>query len=157
VRLEGNAIDEVDERGHPIVGDTLLVLLNAHHDRIDFTLPAEREDDRWVRLVDTSDPRNDGEAFEGAIRYPLEGRSLVLFKLVDLARQPGTRAAALAAEDAWIPRRAAAPWAEAETDVPHPAPGPMRVRNVEGPEVAPEPVADDARREALPVTEEDEH
>ena len=32
VRLEGNAMDEVDERGQPITGDTLLVLLNAHHD-----------------------------------------------------------------------------------------------------------------------------
>jgi glycogen operon protein len=158
VRLEGNAIDEVDERGHPIVGDTLLVLLNAHHDRIDFTLPPEGEDDRWVRLTDTSDPRNAGEAFEGGVRYPLGGRSLVLFRLVDLSREPGARAAALAAEDAWIPRRAAPAWADAETAVPRPAPRAMQVRNIEGPEVAPEPDGDrrGVQPEALPVTEEDE-
>ena len=38
--LSGNAIEEVDERGEPIVGDTLLVLLNAHTDEVPFTLPA---------------------------------------------------------------------------------------------------------------------
>src|SRR5438093_3815244 len=37
--LNGNAIEEVDERGEPIVGDTLLVLLNGHHDKVPFTLP----------------------------------------------------------------------------------------------------------------------
>ena len=31
--LSGDAIDEVDERGEPIIGDTLLVLLNAHTTR----------------------------------------------------------------------------------------------------------------------------
>jgi glycogen operon protein len=158
VRLEGNAIDEVDEHGHPIVGDTLLLLLNAHHDRIDFTLPPEGDDERWVRLVDTSDPRASGEPFEGEVRYPLEGRSLVLFRLVDLARQPGTRAAAMAVEDAWVPRRAAPAWAEAEADAPRPAPQRMRVRSIEGPEVTPEPDTDRGgiEPEALPVTEEDE-
>jgi glycogen operon protein len=158
VRLEGNAIDEVDERGHPIVGDTLLLLLNAHHDRIDFTLPPEGDDERWVRLLDTSDPRASGEAFEGEGRYPLEGRSIVLFKLVDLVRQPGTRAAAMAVEDAWMPRRAAPAWAEAEADAPHPAPQRMRVRSIEGPEVTPEPDTDRGgiEPESLPVTEEDE-
>jgi glycogen operon protein len=158
VRLEGNAIDEVDERGQPIVGDSLLVLLNAHHDRIDFTLPAEGEDDRWVRLIDTSDTHASGETFEGQVRYPLEGRSLVLFKLVDLTRQPGVRPTAMAVEDAWLPRLAAPAWAEAQTDVPRPATRPMRVRKIEGPEVTPEP--DAAPRgvepEAQPVTEEDE-
>ena len=37
--LSGNAIEEVDERGEPIIGDTLLVLLNAHTDTVPFTLP----------------------------------------------------------------------------------------------------------------------
>ena len=140
VRLEGNAIDEVDERGHPIVGDTLLVLLNGHHDRIDFTLPEEGESERWVRLVDTSDPSRDGEAFEGQLRYPLEGRSVVLFKRVDLARKPGTRAEAGAADDALVPRPRARAWAEASAASPRPQPPPMHVRSIPGPEAVPEPV-----------------
>ena len=33
VRLNGDAIDEADERGERIVGDTLLVMLNAGAER----------------------------------------------------------------------------------------------------------------------------
>ena len=32
LRLAGDAIDEIDEKGQPIVGDTFLLLLNAHHE-----------------------------------------------------------------------------------------------------------------------------
>jgi len=39
VRLAGDAIAEVDEQGNAIVDDTLLLLLNAHHEPLSFTLP----------------------------------------------------------------------------------------------------------------------
>ncbi len=54
--LSGTAIDEVDERGEPIIGDTLLVLLNAHNDRVPFSLPTLDPDHQWQRLFDTVDP-----------------------------------------------------------------------------------------------------
>ena len=44
VRLNGDAIDEVDERGERIVGDTLLILLNAGEDAVPFSLPDDRPD-----------------------------------------------------------------------------------------------------------------
>ncbi len=53
--LSGNAIEEVDERGEPITGDTLLVLLNAHTDKVPFTLPPLEADQQWQRVVDTID------------------------------------------------------------------------------------------------------
>ena len=53
VRLAGDLIGDVDERGEPIVGDTLLLLLNAHHEPIPFTLPATRPEHHWERLLDT--------------------------------------------------------------------------------------------------------
>ena len=56
VRLAGDLIGEVDERGEPIVGDTLLVLLNAHHEAIPFTLPAHAAGQDWELLLDTADP-----------------------------------------------------------------------------------------------------
>ena len=37
--LSGSAIAEVNERGEPILGDTLLILLNGHSDEVTFTLP----------------------------------------------------------------------------------------------------------------------
>src|SRR5213075_2414509 len=52
--LSGDAIEEVDERGELITGDTLLILLNAHSDAVPFTLPAIDAQQRWERLVDTA-------------------------------------------------------------------------------------------------------
>ena len=55
LRLAGDLIDETDERGEPIVGDTLLVLMNARHESVTFTLPATKADQRWELVVDTGD------------------------------------------------------------------------------------------------------
>ena len=40
LRLAGDAIEEVDDMGEPIVGDTFLILLNADHEPVPFVLPA---------------------------------------------------------------------------------------------------------------------
>jgi glycogen operon protein len=81
VRLEGHAIDEVDERGNPVAGDTLLVLLNGHHEPIPFTLPEERADERWVALIDTDGRELSQDGLPGGSKYALGGRSLALFRL----------------------------------------------------------------------------
>jgi isoamylase len=78
MRLAGDLIGEVDERGEPIHGETLLVLFNAHHEPIPFTLPASREEHIWDRLVDTADPREQALALRAAEQYPLQGRAVVL-------------------------------------------------------------------------------
>ena len=56
VRLNGDAIDEVDERGERIVGDTLLILLNAGEEAVPFSLPETGPTERWETLIDTADP-----------------------------------------------------------------------------------------------------
>ncbi|MEI4878481.1 hypothetical protein, partial [Klebsiella pneumoniae] len=58
------------------------LLVNAHHDRLDFTLPAATPDlARWQRLVDTANGANDAAAsFAGGETYPLAGRSLVVLQ-----------------------------------------------------------------------------
>jgi glycogen operon protein len=83
LRLSGDAIEEVDDMGEPIVGDTFLILLNAHEDAIPFVLPPSGERSRWDPVLDTRDwdgaagrpPRRPGEP------YPLEGRSLAVLRL----------------------------------------------------------------------------
>src|SRR5262249_35335738 len=45
VRLAGDLIGDVDERGEPITGETLLLLLNAHHEAVPFALPATKPED----------------------------------------------------------------------------------------------------------------
>jgi glycogen operon protein len=121
VRLEGNAIDEVDERGRPILGDTLLVLLNAHHDRIDFTLPDEDPRDRWERLVDTTDGAASPDRFAGGDVYPLTGRSVALFRLAHPVLEYSREADVALMHAVPEPARAQPAWAEAESAPPKPA------------------------------------
>src|SRR5581483_10977454 len=54
VRFAGDAIGDVDEHGEPIVGDTMLLLLNAHHEAIPFTLPGTKPRQHWRLLLDTA-------------------------------------------------------------------------------------------------------
>jgi glycogen operon protein len=80
VRLAGDLIGDVDERGEPITGDTVLLLLNAHHEAIPFTLPATKTEHHWERLLDTADPGGEVLALDGGKQYPLQGRSLALLR-----------------------------------------------------------------------------
>jgi glycogen operon protein len=52
--LGGDSIETLDERGERIVGDTLLVLLNAHHEAVPFTLPHIERGPEWEYLIDTA-------------------------------------------------------------------------------------------------------
>ncbi|WP_447973093.1 glycogen debranching protein GlgX [Nitrospira sp. Kam-Ns4a] len=83
MRLAGDAIEEPDAKGRPIMEDTLLVLLNAHHEPLPFTLPAHRRGVRWEPLLDTASPDHGKRVtvFKGGERYELEGRSLALLRL----------------------------------------------------------------------------
>jgi isoamylase len=82
LRLAGDAIEEVDEGGASIASDTFLLLLNAHHEAIDFILPAHRARLRWEPVLDTRqwewNPRR--PALRPGDHYPLEGRSLALLR-----------------------------------------------------------------------------
>jgi glycogen operon protein len=83
VRLAGDAIDEVDERGRRVTDDTLLLLLNAHHRAVSFTLPAHRQGVTWEQLLDTRESfgrRRTRRAAKGGGTYRIEARSLALFR-----------------------------------------------------------------------------
>jgi glycogen operon protein len=81
VRLNGDAIDEVDERGARIVGNTLLLLLNADDRPIAFTLPQTAAEERWETLMDTSDPWAPTRRLRAGGRYELLPRSMAVLKL----------------------------------------------------------------------------
>jgi isoamylase len=81
VCLIGVLTGEVDERGEPINGDTLLFLFNAHHEPVPFTLPEALEGQQWERLTDTADPEAEPRPMELGTHYKLEGRSLAVFRL----------------------------------------------------------------------------
>ena len=52
--IDGMATDEVDERGHAVRSDTLLLILNASEENITFNLPAMDGRKIWVMMVDTA-------------------------------------------------------------------------------------------------------
>jgi isoamylase len=80
VRLAGDLIGHVEARGEPIVGDTILLLMNAHHEAVPFTLPATREGQQWERLLDTADPQGEPRQCPGGQQYELQGRSMAVLR-----------------------------------------------------------------------------
>lgn len=85
LRLAGDAIAETDEKGRPIIDDTLLILLNAHHTPLPFTLPAHKRGVRWRPLLDTSASSfhlKKVRPIKGGEPYEIEARSLAVLQLL---------------------------------------------------------------------------
>ncbi|MFP5504108.1 MAG: glycogen debranching enzyme GlgX, partial [Candidatus Sericytochromatia bacterium] len=80
VKLAGDMIDETDDRGEPIAGDTLLLLINAHHEPLPFTLPPARPGSAWEVLVDTFVPDGQSRSFQVGQPFEIAGRSLTLLR-----------------------------------------------------------------------------
>jgi len=84
VRLAGHAIEEKDPKGRPLLDDTFLLLINAHHEPRPFTLPAHKRGVLWQPVFDTALYDTNGRAvtlLRGGEQYDLEGRSLALLRL----------------------------------------------------------------------------
>jgi isoamylase len=81
VRLNGDAIYDVDERGDRIVGDTLVLLMNAGEEPVPFVLPATSPIERWETLIDTADPWLPSRRLRAGDRYELQPRSMAVLKL----------------------------------------------------------------------------
>ena len=52
--ISGQATDETDDRGRPIRGDTLLLILNGGEADCRFTLPQVQEEGFWITLLDSA-------------------------------------------------------------------------------------------------------
>ncbi|MFW6105907.1 MAG: glycogen debranching protein GlgX [Desulfovermiculus sp.] len=84
--LGGEAIDEIDERGRPIEGDTMLMLVNSNPRSVDFVLPSYTNSDLWELVVDTrwEEGLPEGhlpEMHSSAAVYHLVAHSLAFFRL----------------------------------------------------------------------------
>ena len=80
--ISGKGISERGTRGEVLRDEDFLVLFNAHHDEILFTLPPSR-DNRWQLLLDTAMQVLPSEDAASSISwaqggYPLQPRSFVL-------------------------------------------------------------------------------
>lgn len=82
LRLAGDALMDTDENGNRIVGDTLLILMNAYHEIVTFVLPSHKAKVRWEVILDTHLPESEKRVEHGGAQFQLRERSLVVFRLV---------------------------------------------------------------------------
>jgi isoamylase len=80
VVLNGRALGDVDEHGEEVVDDSFLLLLNCHHEPIQFFAPKSTEIEAWHVLVDTneSDLPEKNRILNSDAPYNLTPLSLVL-------------------------------------------------------------------------------
>jgi isoamylase len=78
--LPGDQITEVDDRGERIIGDSFAVLFNAHHEPISFRLGARQREIRWTYVLGTGAPDAPPRTFEHMSEFPLQARSLAVFR-----------------------------------------------------------------------------
>jgi isoamylase len=78
--LSGQGLNETDERGRKLTDENFLVLFNANHEDVGFTLPVTRPGVRWSAWMDTS--REEGlkpaDTYDSGLPYPLQARSMVV-------------------------------------------------------------------------------
>ena len=61
---------------------SLLMVFNAYHDVVEFTLPPSYEAEGWKRLFDTADPQLAASQFDIGAVYEVTARSMLLFERV---------------------------------------------------------------------------
>ncbi|HEX3696131.1 MAG TPA: glycogen debranching protein GlgX [Polyangia bacterium] len=106
--LGGDAISVIDDRGSRLTGDSLLVLMNAHHEPMRFKLPEGQAGAEWLVELDTTHDAPAGDAPSVSGDYQVAAHGMVIM------RQPlsAEAAHALPAPDRVAAMRAPmSPWA----------------------------------------------
>ncbi len=85
VRWAGDFIPGTDERGRTLLGDTLLLLFNAHHESLPFRLPRLKQGQIWGFVFDTSEATEPAERAISSRIYPLDPRSMALLRTVQIS------------------------------------------------------------------------
>ncbi len=74
--LNGETLGDVNESGEPVKDDTFLIMLNCHHEPIQFYMPKPATADKWEIIIDTNDPK-----LEPKTRYAEPGEPVELVPL----------------------------------------------------------------------------
>jgi isoamylase len=88
--LIGDQIGETNEQGERIVGDSFALLLNAHHEPIQFRLGARQLKLRWQCVFDTAAMNTPPRTFDQSAEFPLQARSLAVLRAEHLQISPTT-------------------------------------------------------------------
>ncbi|AKE41527.1 glycogen operon protein [Corynebacterium kutscheri] len=85
VYLNGNAIAEPDSRGQEITDDSFLLMFNAHHEDIDFTMPSLEFGAAWKVVVDTTQPTgypDKAQAIKATETTTVPARSVLILRQI---------------------------------------------------------------------------
>ncbi len=77
--LNGKTLQVTDENGDPLEDDSFLILVNAFHEGVEFTLPPVPNGSPWTQVMDTEnidDPFKRAKVGEKVI---VGGRSMMVF------------------------------------------------------------------------------
>jgi glycogen operon protein len=80
--LNGQVAPAIGADGLPLPDDLLLIVMNSHHDAVEFALPEVPVQGPWLRVLDTAEPALDPAAAAPAPDGPfaMAGRSLAVFR-----------------------------------------------------------------------------
>jgi glycogen operon protein len=78
--FNGNTLDIVDEMGQPITDDTFLLLMNSHHEHVNYKLPESPKNLGWEMVLDTSKLEKAFREGEVEQDFDVYGRSVVLLR-----------------------------------------------------------------------------
>jgi glycogen operon protein len=78
--LPGNQITEMNARGERILGETFVVLLNAHGHEVPFRLGSRTRDVLWTCVLDTAADDTTPRLFAHRSSFPLQARSLAVLR-----------------------------------------------------------------------------
>jgi glycogen operon protein len=85
VFLNGEGIPSPTQHGERVLDDSFLLLFNAHHEALRFTIPPEKWGARWLKELDTKDweVAESSRPFRAGQRIRVEGRSLIVLRRID--------------------------------------------------------------------------
>jgi pullulanase/glycogen debranching enzyme len=71
--------NDVDENGKRVRDASFLLLFNAHHEPLDFTLPPGMFGNKWSVVLDTGTEMGEGDGvFAAGATVPVQGRSIIV-------------------------------------------------------------------------------
>ena len=88
VMLNGETLDHVDERGERVHDDTFFIMLNCHHEPINFYMPKSPNDRPWAVAIDTDQPDLKPEARVVNAGQPLELARMSLVVVCEQREEP---------------------------------------------------------------------
>lgn len=78
ILLNGETLQAVNEEGEPIVDDSFLLVVNAAHEGVEFTVPPSPSGKAWLQVIDTENVKDPFVRAQVADKIIMGGRSLKL-------------------------------------------------------------------------------